>query len=192
MTKGADFEAGPSPEDIRERLSLPVVKAVAPRAGGGVSADLPCRRLPKHAIASQHCQSSCALSRLVFTRPCHAPVGKSQRRRKTVSQEKNDAAQFHDNDSSEDIYDLYNACNGIMINGLLDIDRLDELNPAEKEEFDEARLREVWEHTATGCGQCATIIDILNRFRDRTRESTQRRAKGEHEPADVNVNEPAS
>lgn len=32
MTKGADFEAGPSPEDTRERLSLPVVEAVAPRA----------------------------------------------------------------------------------------------------------------------------------------------------------------
>jgi hypothetical protein len=77
-----------------------------------------------------------------------------------------------------------------MIDGLLDINRLDELSPAEKDEFDEARLREVWEHTATGCEQCAAIIDILNRFR--AGRERARRAEGQHVPTDVNVNDPVS
>lgn len=107
-----------------------------------------------------------------------------------MSQEKNGVAQFHDNDSSEDVYDLYNVCNGITINGLLDINRLDELSPAEKSEFDEARLREVWAHTATGCERCAAIIDTLNRFRAEARKSVSAQAEEQHEPPDREVNDP--
>jgi hypothetical protein len=204
MTQGVDFEA-PPPEDSGERLSPSVVEAVAPRARAVVCAptyrtafrqNMPAPRNVRRPPRASHGYMARGLGvkspGLVFARPRPAPVDKSRRRRKTVSQGKNDAAQFHDNDSSEDVYDLYNACNGIMINGLLDINRLDELSPAEKEEFDKAKLREVWEHTATGCEQCAAIIDILNRFRDRARESMQCRAEGQHEPADVNVDDPIS
>src|ERR1044072_6441403 len=36
-------------------------------------------------------------------------------------------SEFHDSES-EDIYDLYNACNGVMFDGFLDVRRLDELS----------------------------------------------------------------
>lgn len=86
-----------------------------------------------------------------------------------MSHEKEDAAQFHDSDSSGDVYDLYNACNGIVINGLLDVTKLDELSAEEKEVFDVRRLREVWAHTATGCARCAAIIKTLNLVRVKLR-----------------------
>lgn len=88
-----------------------------------------------------------------------------------MSQEQEDAAQFHDGDSeSEDVYDLYNACNGILVDGPLDLNKLDELSPAEAEVFDVQKLREVWNHIASGCVRCATIISTLNRIRGRLRE----------------------
>jgi hypothetical protein len=77
-----------------------------------------------------------------------------------------------------------------MVDGLLDITRLDELSLAEQEEFDVARLREVWAHTATGCEQCAAIIGILNLVRGSGRESAPPRPEGKHEPVEVNIDEP--
>ena len=38
--------------------------------------------------------------------------------------------EFHDSES-EDIFDLYNACNGVMNKGLLDKAKLDEFSPEE-------------------------------------------------------------
>ena len=73
--------------------------------------------------------------------------------------------QFHDSLDSEDIYDLYNACNGIVRDGLLDIGQLDEYTPDEAEELNVMRLREIWSHTATGCRQCHRIVNALNSFR---------------------------
>jgi hypothetical protein len=83
-------------------------------------------------------------------------------RRGKLNQEK-DTEQFHDSES-ENVYDLYNACNGVMHEGRLDIRKLDELSPEELKVLDVVRLREVWEHTA-GCAECERIINILNEAR---------------------------
>jgi hypothetical protein len=77
--------------------------------------------------------------------------------------------QFH-NSESEDIYDLYNACNGVVRNGFLDIRKLDELSPEELEVLNLARLREIWAHTTYGCIKCAEIVRTLNTVRGRLRE----------------------
>jgi hypothetical protein len=69
--------------------------------------------------------------------------------------------QFHDSELG-DVYDLYNACNGAMSGGLLDVSKLDELTAREREALDVVRLRKVWEHTATGCRTCAEIVRTLN------------------------------
>jgi hypothetical protein len=68
---------------------------------------------------------------------------------------------FHDNDKG-DVWDLYNACNGETVDGLLDKRKLDELSGEEAEVLDVARLREVWAHTATRCPICADIVHTLN------------------------------
>ena len=83
---------------------------------------------------------------------------------KTVTQEKGDV-QFHDNESG-DIYDLYNACNGALHNGRLDIRKLDELSPDEAEFLDIPWLKEVWEHAASGCAHCENVITTLNVARE--------------------------
>lgn len=121
-----------------------------------------------------------------------APADKSQRRRKTVSHEKEDAAQFHDSDSAEDVYDLYNACNGIVINGLLDISKLDELSPEEAEVLNLRRLREVWAHTASGCARCQVIIKTLNLVRGKLREGAAESTEEQPERVDVNITDPIS
>ncbi len=121
-----------------------------------------------------------------------APADKSQRRRKTVSQEKEESAQFHDSDSSEDVYDLFNACNGIVINGLLDVTKLDELSPEEAEALDVQRLREVWAHTATGCARCAVIIKTLNLVRGKLREAAAGASGEPSEQVDVNIEDTIS
>jgi hypothetical protein len=72
--------------------------------------------------------------------------------------------QFHKSES-EDIYDLYNACNGAIRGGLLDISKLDELTPEELEALNVDRLRDIWLHTASGCSKCETIIATLNMVR---------------------------
>ncbi len=74
---------------------------------------------------------------------------------------------FHDSDRG-DIYDLYNACNGAMRAGLLDVRKLDDLSAEEREVFDVPRLREVWEH-ATRCGKCEYIVKTLNLSRRKMR-----------------------
>ena len=81
-----------------------------------------------------------------------------------------DPKKYKDNDSFHnyewgDIYDLYNACNGALHNGLLDIRKLDELSTEEVEVLDLLRLREVWRHTASGCVECKSIITTLNSLR---------------------------
>jgi len=72
--------------------------------------------------------------------------------------------EYHDSDSG-DIYDLYNVCNGVLHNGLLDIHKLEELTTEEREFLDIERLREIWLHTASGCVTCAGIIRTLNSLR---------------------------
>jgi hypothetical protein len=85
-------------------------------------------------------------------------------RRKNVDLEK-DADPFHDSETV-DIYDLYNACNGVVLsNGLLDISKLDEFSPEESEALDVPRLREIWHHTKSRCSQCERIISTLNMVR---------------------------
>jgi hypothetical protein len=68
---------------------------------------------------------------------------------------------FH-NSELGDVYDLYNACNGAMLGGLLDVRRLEELSPEEKGALNVPRLKEVWVHTASGCLTCRNIIETLN------------------------------
>lgn len=71
---------------------------------------------------------------------------------------------FHRSEAG-DIYDLYNACNGVFRDGLLDLRMLEEYSPAEAEELNVPRLREVWAHAASGCYQCENIINALNNLR---------------------------
>lgn len=79
-----------------------------------------------------------------------------------------DVEQFH-NSKLGDVYDLYNACNGVMLDGLLDVRKLRQLSPEEREVLDVRRLKEVWEHTATGCATCARIVRSLNEARSALR-----------------------
>ena len=81
-------------------------------------------------------------------------------RRPEVKPEGTDS--FHNNDESEDIYDLYNAVNGIVRDGLLDINELDKLSQQESAALNVSKLKEIWQHTASGCARCANIIEILN------------------------------
>jgi hypothetical protein len=70
---------------------------------------------------------------------------------------------FHDSES--DIFTLFNACDGAMHDGFLDIRKLDELSKEEREVLDCDRLREVWQHTTSGCKTCAGIVRTLNSVR---------------------------
>lgn len=106
-------------------------------------------------------------------------------RRKPVDR-KNEADPFHDSEA-EDIYDLYNACNGVVRNGLLDISQLDEYTPEEAEALNVPKLREIWHHTASGCLQCASIVSTLNSIR-----GTLRGAEEETEAIDINVTDSIS
>ena len=87
------------------------------------------------------------------------PAPRTPRRTKVAKLEGTDS--FH-NSESEDIYDLYNACNGIVRNGLLDINELSKLSQQESVALNVPKLKEIWRHTATGCARCAHIIEILN------------------------------
>ena len=94
-------------------------------------------------------------------------------RRKTMDQEKSDD-QFHDS-ATEDLYDLYNACNGVIHESLLDISKLDELSAEEIEVLDIDRLREVWHHMASGsgCDRCKAIVNTLNSVREQMRKQAE-------------------
>jgi hypothetical protein len=96
------------------------------------------------------------------------------RRRELFSPE--GATQYHDSELG-DVYDLYNACNGAMSGGLLDVSKLDELTAREREALDVVRLRKVWEHTATGCRTCAEIVRTLNIVRGKLRGAATRAAE---------------
>ena len=93
---------------------------------------------------------------------------------------------FHDSES-EDIYDLYNACNGIVCDdGLLDIRELDELSQEEAKALNVVRLKEIWAHTASGCPACQEIVRILNSVRGTLRADAEGRI-GQIEGMDANV-----
>lgn len=84
--------------------------------------------------------------------------------------------QFHDSEST-DIYDLFNACNGLLdANGLLDVEQLNHYNPDEAEELNVSRLRMIWEHVATGCARCAEIVESLQTLRKVMREHSAERS----------------
>jgi hypothetical protein len=72
--------------------------------------------------------------------------------------------QFHDSES-EDIYDLYNACDGAVRDGFLDIRKLDELSTEELDVLNLERLWEIWRHTTSGCPTCLGIVSTLNSVR---------------------------
>lgn len=83
----------------------------------------------------------------------------------TIKPISNNVAEFH-NSESGDIYDLYNACNGeVRGDGFLDISKLDELTDGEREIFNVKRLRDIWQHTISGCATCAGIVRTLNSIR---------------------------
>ncbi len=73
--------------------------------------------------------------------------------------------EFHDSDAG-DIYDLYNACNGVLHDGLLDIRKLEEYSPKDAEELNVTRLREVWTHAASGCAECKDAVSALSSLRE--------------------------
>jgi len=77
----------------------------------------------------------------------------------------NDSDHFHDSESG-DIYDLFNACNGIIVrDGLLDVDQLNNYTAKEAEALNIIRLKQVWEHTRTGCPDCRKIVAALHALR---------------------------
>lgn len=73
-------------------------------------------------------------------------------------------AEFHDSEAG-DIYALFNACDGVIINGLLDVRKLEEYSPEDAEALNVPRLKAVWEHTASGCAECKGIVHALSRLR---------------------------
>ena len=107
-------------------------------------------------------------------------------RRGTVAEQETRNDSFHDSES-EDIYDLYNACNGLVRDdGLLDIRELDELSQEEAEALNVVRLKEIWEHTTTGCSTCQEIVQILNSVRGTLRADAEDDF-GQIEEVDMNV-----
>lgn len=93
---------------------------------------------------------------------------------------------FHNNDESEDIYDLYNAVNGIVRDGLLDINELSKLSQQESAALNVPKLKEIWQHTASGCARCANIIEILNLARQTLAQELESLPEA-NEAADSNV-----
>ncbi len=107
-----------------------------------------------------------------------------------MSQDREDVAQFHDSDSEQDDYDLFNASNGITVGGLLDVTQLDKLRPEEQETLNVARLREIWDHTRTGCAHCAKTIRTLNLIRGTLRERASETKERRPDLVDVNIEDP--
>lgn len=87
-----------------------------------------------------------------------------------MAQEK-DHDPFHD--SELDVFDLFNACDGRMKKGLLDIGVLDQFSEEDAAALNVVRLKEIWTHTATGCPKCAYIIRTLNIIRGTLKEDTE-------------------
>ena len=76
----------------------------------------------------------------------------------------NETENFHDSEPV-DIYDLFNACNGVMVDGLLDVEQLNNYTAEEAEVLNIIRLREIWEHTRRGCLHCSRIVEALHALR---------------------------
>lgn len=112
-----------------------------------------------------------------------SPATKSGRR-KDVDLKK-DADPFHD--SEIDIFDLYNACNGVEHDGILDVNQLDEYTPAEAEELNVPRLREIWDHSASGCLKCKSIVSTLNSIRGTLSEYEEEPFDGQTEAFDIDA-----
>ncbi|HET6976680.1 MAG TPA: hypothetical protein VFI24_10185 [Pyrinomonadaceae bacterium] len=74
------------------------------------------------------------------------------------------AAEYHD--SETDVFALFNACDGVIVNGLLDIRKLEEYSPEDAEALNVSRLKEVWKHTASGCSKCKEIVHALSSLRE--------------------------
>jgi hypothetical protein len=106
-------------------------------------------------------------------------------RRTKVAEEETRNDSFHDSES-EDIYDLYNACNGIVReDGLLDIRELDELSQEHAKALNVLRLKEIWAHTAAGCSTCEEIVRILNSVRGALKANVE--VEGEIDALDPNL-----
>jgi hypothetical protein len=113
----------------------------------------------------------------------------SLRRRDVQHRKKNDP--FHD--SETDLFDLFNACDGVVLeNGLLDVSQLDQFTPDEAEALNVPRLREIWKHTESGCAQCAAIISTLNRIRGALREDAAELSAEQVEDVSVEINDSIS
>ncbi|HEV2706797.1 MAG TPA: hypothetical protein VGV59_12790 [Pyrinomonadaceae bacterium] len=98
-----------------------------------------------------------------------------------------EADPFHESEAG-DIYDLYNACHGIVLsNGLLDISKLDEFSTEEAEALNVPRLREIWHHTETGCPRCASIISALDTARRRLKERAEVSSDERSKTADTDI-----
>src|SRR5436853_194184 len=107
-------------------------------------------------------------------------------RKGTAAEEEIRNHSFHDSES-EDIYDLYNACNGLVRDdGLLDVRELDEFSQEEAEALNVVRLKEIWAHTASGCPACQEIVQILNSVRGTLGAEAEGRI-GQIEGMDANV-----
>ncbi len=77
---------------------------------------------------------------------------------------------FHDSESEDvgdvaDVFDLYTACNGEVLDGVLNVRKLDELSEEEREVLDVPRLKELAAHVVSGCAHCQSIVYTLNRAR---------------------------
>lgn len=79
--------------------------------------------------------------------------------------------EFHD--SEIDVFDLFNACNGVMRNRLLDVSKLDDFTEEEARALNVPRLKEIWRHTAGGCLECERIVTALSAIRKGLREEME-------------------
>ena len=85
---------------------------------------------------------------------------------------KNDIeAEFHDCES-EDIYDLFNACNGALRDGLPDLSMLDSYSAEERRVLNTGRLKRIWAHMAGGCSHCSQIVAALTQLRTILRQDS--------------------
>jgi hypothetical protein len=150
----------PTRASIDERLQLLLVQASGRRCLA-VTPEPLSRSMPSSGLGIE------SLGKFFHSPQLNLPalaLATHSRRRKKVEQKKEEADPYHDSES-EDIFDLYNACNGVLRNGLLDKRKLDELSLEERKVLNVARLRAIWAHTAAGCAKCEAIIRTLNRVR---------------------------
>lgn len=170
------------------------------RTHARTSSDGPSRRLPKQtAVASRKsgghkspfagilgsCEPRNNSGAFFSPSAAHAwPKAESPGRSKPVNRDKDE--DFHDGEW--DIFDLFNATNGkLRHDGLLDISQLYEYSPSEAEELNVPRLLEIWDHTATGCGECAKIVEMLRKIRSSLSEDDEETFGERPEGSDMDV-----